>query len=75
MGRRHHAGDGEAAIHLEQEIGDAFHRVLASEQQHVIFRMPQLTGRHVPELAGDLDICHRRPAQGCCALPDARSCR
>ena len=54
--QRHHACDREAAIHLKQEVRDPLHRVLASEQQHVIFRMPQFAGRHAPELARDLDV-------------------
>jgi hypothetical protein len=40
--QRHHAGGGEAGVHLEQEGRGALHRALASELQHMIFRMPQL---------------------------------
>src|SRR6478672_9086280 len=54
--QRHHTGSGETAVHFKQEARNPLHRVLATEQQHVIFGMPELTGGHAPELAGDLNI-------------------
>lgn len=52
--QRHHAGNGETTIQFEQEGRNPLHRGLAAEQQHVVFGMAQLAGRHGPELAGDL---------------------
>ena len=39
--QRDHAGFGEATVHFEQEGGDALHRGLAAEQQHVVFGVHQ----------------------------------
>lgn len=54
--QRHHACNGEAAVHFEQEGRNALHRGLAAQQQHVVLGMAQLGGGHRPELAGDLDV-------------------
>jgi hypothetical protein len=51
----HHAGSGETAVHLEQEARHPLHRVLATEQQHVIFGVPEFAGGHSPEAAGHLN--------------------
>ena len=63
---------GETAIHFEQEGCDALHRGLATEQQHVVFGMPQLAGGHGPEALRRPGRRCQRPAQGSGASPGGR---
>lgn len=52
---RQHACYGEATIHFQQKSSYAFHRTLASEKQHMIFRVAKLAGGHGPKTAGNID--------------------
>jgi hypothetical protein len=43
-------------VHLDQEGGDPLQRSLAAEQQHVVFRVLQVTRRHGEQVSGDQRI-------------------
>ena len=58
-----HAGGGQAAVHLEQEGGNALERRLASEQQHMVLGMLQVAGRHVQEVDRDQGVAFRNMLQ------------
>ena len=56
IGKRHHPGFGEPAVHFQQESRNFFHRGLAAQQQHMVFGVPEVACGHGPEVVGDLDI-------------------
>ena len=50
IGRANTPAAGLAAVHFDQESGNALQRCLASEQQHVVFGMPKIAGGHIQKI-------------------------
>ena len=54
--QRHDAGRRQSSVHLDQKGGDPLQRSLAAEQQHVVFRVLQVTRGHAEQVSRDQRI-------------------